>query len=73
MRPDQVDFYLSEFERLSRGHMFLKKFKSWKKIQTMEPNWATKAIAWNPTALSSWIVPILSSPTSSTACGSTTS
>jgi len=30
MRQDQVDFYLSEFQRLSRGHIFIKQFKTWK-------------------------------------------
>jgi len=30
MRQDQVDFYLSEFQRLSRGHIFIKQFKAWK-------------------------------------------
>ena len=30
MRQDQVDLYLSEFQRLSRGHIFIKQFKDWK-------------------------------------------
>jgi putative sugar O-methyltransferase len=30
MRQDQVDLYLSEFQRLSRGHIFIKQWKSWK-------------------------------------------
>jgi putative sugar O-methyltransferase len=30
MRQDQVDLYLAEFQRLSRGHIFLKQFKAWK-------------------------------------------
>jgi hypothetical protein len=30
MRHDQVNFYLSEFAGLSRGHIFLKQFKTWK-------------------------------------------
>lgn len=29
MRQDQVDLYLAESQRLSRGHIFLKQFKSW--------------------------------------------
>jgi putative sugar O-methyltransferase len=30
MRQDQVNLYLSEFQRLSLGHIFVKQFKSWK-------------------------------------------
>lgn len=30
MRQDQVEFYLAEFQRLSRGHIFIKQWKSWK-------------------------------------------
>jgi putative sugar O-methyltransferase len=30
MRHDQVDLFLSEFQRLSRGHIFIKQFKAWK-------------------------------------------
>lgn len=30
MRQEQVDFYLSEFQRLSRGHIFIKQWKAWK-------------------------------------------
>ena len=30
MRPGQVDLYLSEFDRITRGHIFLKQWKSWK-------------------------------------------
>ena len=30
MRQDQVDLYLSEFQRLSRGHIVIKQWKSWK-------------------------------------------
>jgi hypothetical protein len=30
MRQDQVDLYLREFQRLSRGHIFLKQWKTWK-------------------------------------------
>jgi putative sugar O-methyltransferase len=30
MRRDQVDLYLSEFQRLSHGHIFIKQFKAWK-------------------------------------------
>ena len=30
MRRDQVDIYLAELQRLSRGYIFLKQFKSWK-------------------------------------------
>jgi putative sugar O-methyltransferase len=32
MRQDQVDLYLSEFQRLSRGHIFIKQFKAWKNL-----------------------------------------
>ncbi len=30
LTQDQIDFYLSEFQRLSRGHIFIKQYKSWK-------------------------------------------
>lgn len=30
MRQDQVDFYLLELQRLSRGHIFIKQFTCWK-------------------------------------------
>jgi putative sugar O-methyltransferase len=30
MRQEQVDLYLSEFQRLSRGHIFIKQWKAWK-------------------------------------------
>ena len=30
MRPDQVDVYLAEFNRLARSHIFLKQFAAWK-------------------------------------------
>ena len=30
MRKDQVDLFLAEFQRLSRAHIFLKQFISWK-------------------------------------------
>lgn len=30
MRSDQVEFYLGEFQRLSRGHIFLKQWKAWR-------------------------------------------
>jgi len=30
MRQDQVSMYLTEFQRLSRGHIFVKQFKAWK-------------------------------------------
>jgi len=30
MRQDQVDLYLKEFQRLSRGHIFLKQWKAWR-------------------------------------------
>jgi putative sugar O-methyltransferase len=30
MRQDQVNLYLNEFQRLSRGHIFIKQFKAWK-------------------------------------------
>jgi putative sugar O-methyltransferase len=49
MRQDQVDLYISEFQRLSRGHIFIKQFKSWKnpadgtdltaESYVMNPNW----------------------------------
>jgi putative sugar O-methyltransferase len=29
MRQDQVDMFLSEFQRLSKGHIFIKQFKAW--------------------------------------------
>ncbi len=30
MRPDQVELFLTELQRLSNGHIFLKQFKHWK-------------------------------------------
>jgi hypothetical protein len=49
MRHDQVDFYLSEFERLSRSHIFLKQFKSWK-----NPNDGTELSSENYRFDSDW-------------------
>lgn len=49
MRQDQVDLYLNEFQRLSRGHIFIKQFKAWRnpadgtdltpESYKLHPNW----------------------------------
>ena len=49
MRHDQVNFYLSEFARLSRGHIFLKQFKTWK-----NPNDGTELSSENYRFASDW-------------------
>jgi putative sugar O-methyltransferase len=49
MRHDQVDFYLSEFERLSRGHIFLKQFTTWR-----NPNDGTELSRENYRFSSDW-------------------